>query len=327
MGIIKQGNTLKFARRPSRFGGVVSTSVQCSSFPVCRSDEFAAERSHWNGFPNSEQVRLLHPLLPHPQVGWWSKTHLRSQTSESCPYETAVQDNYIESNPLANMLRGLVLFAGSERCLLSHPDSPPQAVLEIRLRGSGLSIHGPSLWVVPGSPHFYEVHVCGSFPAETAGNPHPELPWRLAHFGPVWGRASISQIRAPQPLRVPRTQGQLCQERASQRISFLGTVIDLARMRAVVTPEGALAINSSQLHSNSESLDLSKHFRGFWASWPLRLRYFSWACFTCSPFSTAWNLEFLYTLGYTDTLRCSSGPLEEQSVDRTWRVPGHGLQK
>ncbi len=162
-----------------------------------------------------------------------------------------------------------------------------------------------------------------ALPAETAGNPHPELPWRLAHFGPVWGWASISQIRAPQPLRVPRTQGQLCQERASQRTSFLGTVIDLARMRA----SHARRCTGSQLHSNSESLALSKHFREFWASWPLRLRYFSWACFTCGPFSTAWNLEFLYTLGYTDTLRCSSGPLEEQSVDRTWRVPGHGLQK
>ncbi len=48
--------------------------------------------------------------------------------------------------------------------------------------------------------------------AETDGNPHPELPQRLAHFGPVGGRVSISQIRAPQPLRVPRTLGQFCQD-------------------------------------------------------------------------------------------------------------------
>ncbi len=70
-----------------------------------------------------------------------------------------------------NIPRGLVLFTGSERCLLLHPDSPlPQAVLEIRLRGSGLSIHGPPLRAVPGYPHFYEVS---------------ELPRRLAHFRPV----------------------------------------------------------------------------------------------------------------------------------------------
>ncbi len=58
--------------------------------------------------------------------------------------------------------------------------------------------------------------------------------------------------------------------------------------------------SSSRLHSNSESLALSKHFRGCWASWPQHLRDFSWACFTCGPFSTGWNLEFLHTLGITD---------------------------
>ncbi len=65
-------------------------------------------------------------------------------------------------------------------------------------------------------------HGCGSFPAETDGNPHPELPRRLAHFGPVGGRDSISQFHAPQPLRVPRTQGQFWQERTvPQPTNFL----------------------------------------------------------------------------------------------------------
>ncbi len=46
----------------------------------------------------------------------------------------AVQDDYIEADPLANIARGLVLLAGSERRLLSHPDNPPlQAFLEIRI--------------------------------------------------------------------------------------------------------------------------------------------------------------------------------------------------
>ncbi len=48
--------------------------------------------------------------------------------------------------------------------------------------------------------------------------------------------------------------------------------------------------SSSQLHSNSESLALSKHFKECWTSWPQRLRYCSWACFTYGPFSTGWNL-------------------------------------
>ncbi len=186
-------------------------SAQQRSRLVRQSDEFAGERSSGNGFPSSESVRLQQPLLPHPQEGWWSKTHSRSQKSESRPYETAVQDDYIKADPLANM----VIFAESEIRLLSRPDSPPpQAVLEIRLWGSGLSIHGPPLRAVPGFPHFYEVHGCGSIPAETDGHLHPELPQRLAHFGQVGGRDSISQIRASQQLRVPRNQGQFCQERA-----------------------------------------------------------------------------------------------------------------
>lgn len=31
----------------------------------------------------------------------------------------------IETNPLAGLPRGLVLLSGSERCLLSYPESPP----------------------------------------------------------------------------------------------------------------------------------------------------------------------------------------------------------
>ncbi len=45
--------------------------------------------------------------------------------------------------------------------------------------------------------HFYTVDVCDSFPAETDENPYPELAQRLAYFGPVGGRDSISQIRSP----------------------------------------------------------------------------------------------------------------------------------
>ncbi len=108
------------------------------------------------------------------------------------------------------MPRGLVYVAGSERRILSHPDSPPsQMILEIRIRKGGLSIQGPAFWAVPGSPHFYTMHGCGSLPSETDGNPHTPLPRRLAHFGPVAGGFDIAQDSPPQP---PGAQGQLCQE-------------------------------------------------------------------------------------------------------------------
>ncbi len=130
-----------------------------------------------------------------------------------------------------------------ERCILSHPDSPPsQTNLEIRLRGSGLPVHGPTLWAVSGPPYFYEVHGRGSFPSQTDGNPHSQLPRRLAHSGPVRGGTTFTQNPHPQPLRAPGAQGQFRQKSPSQRVSFLGTVLDSARMRAVIAPERALAI-------------------------------------------------------------------------------------
>ncbi len=104
--------------------GVHFSSAQQRSRPAHRSDEFAGERSRRNGFPSAEIVRLLQLLLPCPQEGWWSKTHSQYQTSELRPYEKAVQDDYIEADPLAKMPRGLVLFTGSKRRVLSHPDIP-----------------------------------------------------------------------------------------------------------------------------------------------------------------------------------------------------------
>ncbi len=133
LGIIKQGYKFKFTRRSPHFGSVVSISVQCSTAHVLR----AEVKSFLEKGASPERVRLLQSLLPRPQEGWWSKTHSRSQTSESRPYETAVQNDHIETDPLSSMPRGLVLFAGSayiQRCLHSNPDSPPpQAVLEIHL--------------------------------------------------------------------------------------------------------------------------------------------------------------------------------------------------
>ncbi len=62
-------------------------------------------------------------------------------------------------------------------------------------------------------PYFYEVHGRGSFPSETDGNPHSQLPRRLAHSGPVRGGTTFTQNPHPQPLRAPGAQGQFRQKR------------------------------------------------------------------------------------------------------------------
>ncbi len=64
-------------------------------------------------------VRLLQPL-PRPQKRRWPTTYSISPTPESRMGKKVVQDDLFETDPLANMPRGLVHVAGSERCLLSY---------------------------------------------------------------------------------------------------------------------------------------------------------------------------------------------------------------
>ncbi len=110
------------------------------------------------------------------------------------------------------------------------------------------------------------MHECGSFPAETDGNPHPELHRRLAHFGPVGGRASISQIRASQLLRLPRTQGQFYQERAVPQPMNLvpGNSYQFSLNECgshARTCTGHSAFIQKRLHSNSELIQTLKAFQ------------------------------------------------------------------
>ncbi len=115
------------------------------------------------------------------------------------------------------MPRGLIIFAGSERCLLSHPDSPTT---------TGGSWDSPLReWLInkrsfplgcPWLPTLLRSAWVRLFPRRERWVFTSWITSRLAHFGPVEGRASITQIRAPQPLE--------------------------CRMWAVVTPECTLAI-------------------------------------------------------------------------------------
>ncbi len=100
--------------------------------------------------------------------------------------------------------------------------APSQTILEIRIRRGGISIQGHTVWAVPGSPHFYAMHECGSLPSATDGNLHTPLPRRLAHSGPVRVGFDIAQDPPPQPLRLPGAQGQFCQEHTvTQPTSFI----------------------------------------------------------------------------------------------------------
>ncbi len=164
------------------------------------------------------------------------------------------------------------------------------------------------------------MHGCCSFSTETAGNPHLKLPRQLAHPGPVGGQASISQIRAPQLLRVPGTQGKFYQERLS--------VIE-SRMRDVVTLEHALAIQ--QLAASFKIKDPSplKTFQwmlGLMASAfsVLQLGLASHAASSVVP-PYAWCHRRL-RIKVSQACIAALEPLEGPSVNGTGRAPGNGLQ-
>ncbi len=163
-----------------------------------------------------------------------------------------------------------------------------QTILEIRIQRGGISIQGPAVWAIPGSPHFYTMHGCGSLPSATDGNPHTQLPRRLAHSGPVPVCFNSAQDPPPQPLRLPGAQGQLCQEHTvTQSTCFV--------------PGHSYWLNaddnnclSGASHDDSAPHGLLKGRcrpsaqRECWALWQWLRRYFSWVCFTCDPSSSGW---------------------------------------
>ncbi len=139
------------------------------------------------------------------------------------------------------MPRELVHVIGSEKRVLSHPGSPPsQTILEIHIRRGGMSIQGLAIWAIPGSPHFYMIHVCGSLPSATEGNLHTQLPRRLAHSGPVAGGFNIALDTPPQPLRLPGAQ--LCQKHAVTQPTGFVPGYSYRLMTATVSAERAMTI-------------------------------------------------------------------------------------
>ncbi len=160
------------------------------------------------------------------------------------PHEKVVQADHIETDPQADSARGLVLFSGPERCILSRPNSPPpQMILEIRLRGSGLSVHGPlcegresashqllvnansmsSLPVLParpdGTPRVNPLgqHVCGVLHKSPRG-PFLEGLCLLAEHLLVWTQPHLHSLRAAHiPRKIESRCGQVISEQCPLR--------------------------------------------------------------------------------------------------------------
>ncbi len=65
-------------------------------------------RTCGNRSSSPERVRFLQPLLPCPKKKQRPANYSRSQTPELSPDEKVVPDDHLETDPPANMPRGLV---------------------------------------------------------------------------------------------------------------------------------------------------------------------------------------------------------------------------
>ncbi|KAI2664298.1 Transposon Ty3-G Gag-Pol polyprotein [Labeo rohita] len=196
LGIVKRGYSLQFARRPPRFSGVVPTVVMSRDAHVLRSEVMI--------LLEKGAIEVVHPA--QSDSGFYSRYFLVPKKDGTLRpildlrrLNQAVQDVNSEADPLARSLRGLI--APHHRRFLRFAFEG--VAYQYTVLPFGLSL-------APRT--FTKCMDAALAPPETEGNPHPQLPRRLARSGPVGGRTVVSQDPSPQPLRVPRTQGQFAQE-------------------------------------------------------------------------------------------------------------------
>ncbi len=219
-----------------------SICSKTTALPQCgrRGDESAGKRSHRNRSSSPEQLSQL--LLPRPQKRWRPATYSRSQTPELGPDEKVVQDDHFETDPLVNMPKGLVHVAGSERRVLSHTGCPPlRTIFEIRIQRGGISIQVPAVWAVPGSLHCMD----------TALSPLRQMGIRILNYLDDWLILAQSQAVLTSHKTLPLSHLDCLGLGVnfaksilspSQRVSFLGKVIDTVQMKTTVSAERATTI-------------------------------------------------------------------------------------
>ncbi len=193
--------------------------------PPRRGDESAGKRNHRNRSSSPERVRLLQPLLPRPQKRWRPTTYSRSQTPELRPDVKVVLDNHFETDPLANMPRGLVHVAGSERRVFSHPGSPHyRRFLRFAFEGVAYQCKVLPFGLSLAPRTFTRCMDAALSPLQQMGIRILNYldDWLMAQSGPIADGFNIAKDPPPQPLRLPGAQGQLCQEHTvAQPASFV----------------------------------------------------------------------------------------------------------
>ncbi len=168
---------------PFQWRGAVSNIASKCPGSETRDRLSARERSSRASPTKRAGERFLQPLFRGTQKGWGTPSNSRSQTHQQSALQTSVQDDNAETDPGANLPRGLVCIRGFEGCVLSHSDSTAsQTLSEVCLRGHSVLILCSPVWAGFGPTHFFKVHGCSTFSLQSKWYAHPQLSVRLADF-------------------------------------------------------------------------------------------------------------------------------------------------
>ncbi len=330
MGIIKRGYSLQFARRPPRFSGVVSTSVQGENARVLRSEvmtllekgaiEMVSPALSESGFysryflvpkkdgglrPILDLRRLNHALMRRPFRMITLKQILSQICTEDWFCSLDLKDAYFHIQ-IAPHHRRFLRFA-FEGVAYQYTVLP-----------FGLSL----------APRTFTKCM------DAALSPLRQMGIRILNYLDDWLILAQSEVELLSHrtlilshlerlgLRVNFAKSALS---PSQRISFVGTVLDSAHMRAVIAPERALAIQKLAATFNTQSVSENAGPYGR-----------SIASVTAGPAPHAPPSTLVETTGSTQRMAsrtlayqgesglCNSpDPLEEPTVDGEGR--GHGV--
>ncbi len=228
------------------------------------------------------------------------------------------------------MPREQVIFAGSERRLLSHSDSPHHR-RSLRFAFEGVAYQHMVLpFGLSLAPRTFTKCM------DLALSPLRQLGIRILNYLDDWLilAQSVDELLYHRSVLLShleclglRVNFVKCALSPSQRISFLGTAIDSARMRAVVMPERALAIPQLVV--------------SFKLGIPHPLKAFQRMMVLMASASLVFHLSLLrmrplqywlkprvpshFRITVSQAYSCTSGLLEGPSGDGTGRATEHGL--
>ena len=167
---------------------VKTSSHQCSdhSEELCQSDQKPFPQRGTDLSPRKVGSRtspgpvfssLLQPAVFSPQTGKQVEANFRSESFEQVPQNRHIQDGNSGNHPDLSTKRGVGNLAGFQRCILSHPHSPPvKEVHEILPQQTSVPVHCPSLRVGHGSSRVHQGGQGGETYGSEQGYKNPPVP-------------------------------------------------------------------------------------------------------------------------------------------------------